>query len=94
MYVSTISGCFAGLEKLSINQRNRGLAGNKVETNDENCVAYGKCCSVAGDDLLDEPPNRAVTQFTCLQDGFGFQATGRTNVYEVLSHSSKRTLLF
>lgn len=94
MYVNTISGCFAGLEKLSINQRNTGLAGNQVETNDENCVGYRKCCSIIGDDLLDEPSDQAVTQSTCLKDGSGSQATARMNVYKVPSHSSKNTIIF
>lgn len=45
------------------------LVGNQVEFNDENCVDYGKCGSVADDGVLDEPPNLAVTQLTCLWDG-------------------------
>lgn len=66
---STISGCFVGLKEVSINQRHRVLIGNGVEFHDENCVGYGKCGSVADDDVSDKPPSLAATLLTCLSDG-------------------------
>lgn len=37
------------------------LVGNQVDFNDDSCVGYGKCGSVADDDVSDEPPSLAVT---------------------------------